>query len=90
MSSIKRCISAEQPGWLELRMALWPADRAEHLPEMLKLCEQPGRYAQFIASTGPAEAIALVKVAVRTRHAGEMPERRTSPPGSRQASTRFR
>jgi aminoglycoside 6'-N-acetyltransferase I len=66
MSSIKRCISVEEPGWLALRMALWPADRLEHLQEMQELCEQPGRYAQFLAHAGSGEPQGLVEVAVRT------------------------
>ncbi len=66
MSSIKRCSSVEQPGWLQLRMALWPADREEHLLEMRKLCEQPGTYAQFIAYAASGEPQGLVEVAVRT------------------------
>jgi aminoglycoside 6'-N-acetyltransferase I len=66
MSSIKPCTSAEQAGWLQLRMALWPADRAEHLPEMQELCEQPGRYAQFIAYSSAGEPQGLVEVALRS------------------------
>lgn len=66
MSSIKRCISIEQPGWLLLRMALWPADRDDHLSDMQTLCEQPGAYAQFIAWSSSGEPQGLVKVALRT------------------------
>jgi aminoglycoside 6'-N-acetyltransferase I len=66
MSSIKRCTSAGQAGWLALRMALWPAERDEHLQEMQELCEQPGRYAQFVACTASGEAQGLVEVALRS------------------------
>lgn len=66
MSSIKRCLSMEEPGWLQLRMALWPDDPANHLQEMQELCEQPGRYAQFIACAASSEPQGLVEVAVRT------------------------
>lgn len=66
MSSIKPCTSVEQAGWLQLRMALWPADRAEHLQEMQELCAQPGRYAQFIAYSGLGEPQGLVEVALRS------------------------
>jgi aminoglycoside 6'-N-acetyltransferase I len=66
MSSIKPCTSPEQPGWLQLRMALWPADRAEHLPEMQEQCAQPERYAQFIACSSAGEPQGLVEVALRS------------------------
>ena len=66
MSSIKRCTGVEQPGWLQLRMALWPANREEHLPEMQELCEQPGRYAQFVACSPAGEPQGLVEVALRS------------------------
>ncbi|MFC0251571.1 aminoglycoside 6'-N-acetyltransferase [Massilia consociata] len=61
-----RCTSVEQVGWLQLRMALWPADRGEHLREMQALCEQPGRYAQFVACTDAGAPQGLVEVALRT------------------------
>jgi aminoglycoside 6'-N-acetyltransferase I len=66
MSSIKPCTTVGQAGWLQLRMALWPAEREEHLLEMQELCAQPGRYAQFIASTASGEPQGLVEVALRT------------------------
>ena len=66
MSLIKPCTSVEQAGWLQLRMALWPADPAEHLPEMQKLCAQPGRYAQFLAYSKAEEPQGLVEVALRS------------------------
>lgn len=47
-------------------MALWPADRDEHLPEMQELCAQPGRYAQFIAYSSVGEPQGLVEVALRS------------------------
>lgn len=66
MSSIKPCTSVEQAGWLQLRMALWPADRIEHLEEMQELCAQPGRYAQFLAYSALGEPQGLVEVALRS------------------------
>ncbi|QOY94589.1 GNAT family N-acetyltransferase [Massilia sp. UMI-21] len=66
MSSIKPCASVEQAGWLQLRMALWPADPAEHLHEMQDLCGQTGRYAQFIAYSDTGEPQGLVEVALRS------------------------
>jgi len=66
MSSIKPCTSVEQVGWLQLRMALWPADPDEHLAEMQELCAQPGRYAQFMAYSSAGEPQGLVEVALRS------------------------
>lgn len=66
MSSIKPCRSVEQAGWLQLRMALWPGDRDEHLQEMQELCAQPGRYAQWIACSRLGEPQGLVEVALRS------------------------
>lgn len=65
MSSIKPCTSVEQAGWLQLRIALWPADQAAHLQEMQELCAQPARYAQFIAYSRLGEPLGLVEVALR-------------------------
>ena len=64
MTTIKRCTSPEQAGWLELRMALWPAESSEHLPEMQDCCAQPGRYAQFVAYSDAGEAQGLVEIAL--------------------------
>lgn len=47
-------------------MALWPADRDEHLPEMQEQCEQPDRYAQFVAYSHAGEPQGLVEVALRS------------------------
>jgi len=66
MSSIKACTSVEQAGWLQLRMALWPADRADHLLEMQELCAQAHRYAQFVAYSDTEEPQGLVEVALRS------------------------
>ena len=66
MSSIKPCTSVEQAGWLQLRMALWPADLADHLQEMQELSAQAGRYAQFIAYSSTGEPQGLVEVALRS------------------------
>lgn len=66
MTSIKRCTSVEQVGWLALRLALWPAERDEHLDEMQELCAQTGRYAQFLAYSPRGEPRGLVEVALRS------------------------
>jgi aminoglycoside 6'-N-acetyltransferase I len=64
---IKRCASAEQPGWLVLRQALWPhCTPEEHLSEMSMFCANPERYAQFIAYAQSGQAMGFVEAAVRT------------------------
>jgi aminoglycoside 6'-N-acetyltransferase I len=65
MTTIKRCTSPEQTGWLALRMALWPEEPAEHLPEMEDCCAQPERYAQFVAYFDLGEPQGLVDIALR-------------------------
>jgi aminoglycoside 6'-N-acetyltransferase I len=78
MTSIKRCTSAEQAGWLALRMALWPAERHEHPEEMRERCAQTGRYAQFLAYSGLGEPQALVEIAMRS---DDVNGAHSSPPG---------
>lgn len=64
---IVRCTSAEQAGWLELRRALWPAPREEHLGEMALMAANPQRFAVFVAYAS-AEAQGLAEAAIRTDH----------------------
>ena len=66
MTTIKRCTSPGQEGWLALRMALWPAESSEHLAEMQDCCAQPQRYAQFLAYSDAGEAQGLVEIALRS------------------------
>lgn len=64
---IRECTSPEQPGWLELRLVLWPHDdRAAHLVEMARFCAEPGRFGQFIAYSKQGETRGLIEVALRT------------------------
>jgi aminoglycoside 6'-N-acetyltransferase I len=64
---IKRCDSAEQPGWLALRQELWPhCTPEEHLSEMSMFCGNPERYAQFIAYAQSGQAVGFIEAAVRT------------------------
>jgi len=62
---IARGTSAEHAGWLELRLALWPAPREEHLGEMALMAANPQRFAAFIAYAS-SEAIGLAEAAMRT------------------------
>jgi aminoglycoside 6'-N-acetyltransferase I len=63
---IEACESADHPGWLRLREALWPGSRAGHLAEM-KLCvSQPARFRQFMAYSPSSEAIGLAEASLRS------------------------
>jgi aminoglycoside 6'-N-acetyltransferase I len=63
---IEACESAEQPGWLRLRQALWPdCSREEHLSEMASFVADPRRYGQFVAYSPSREAVGLVEASVR-------------------------
>jgi aminoglycoside 6'-N-acetyltransferase I len=64
--SVERCTSVKQPGWLELRQALWPhCTREEHLSEMSSFLANPQRYAQFVAYSA-GQAVGFVEAAVRS------------------------
>jgi len=63
---IEACESAEHPGWLRLRQALWPGSAEEHLAEMRTFVSNRGRYAQFIAYSESREAIGLAEASVRS------------------------
>ena len=64
---IERCTSPNHPGWLQLRIALWPHHTAEALlREMAQLHEEPSRYAQFISSSPSGTPQGFVEVAVRS------------------------
>ena len=63
---IARCAAVDQPGWLELRQALWPnCSREEHLAEMASFCKNPRRYAQFVAYSQFPQAVGFVEVSLR-------------------------
>jgi aminoglycoside 6'-N-acetyltransferase I len=63
---VKRCTSADAPGWLDLRLALWPASREEHLAEMALMAANPQRFAAFIAHASTGAALGLAEAAIRT------------------------
>lgn len=65
--SIHQCSSNDQPGWLALRMALWPhASREEHLAEMAEMLSQPTRFIQFLACADDGEAVGLLEMSIRS------------------------
>jgi aminoglycoside 6'-N-acetyltransferase I len=63
---IRPCTRVDEPGWLEMRQALWPeASRAEHLDEMQTFLDQPQRYGQFIGLDGAGRPTGFIEAAVR-------------------------
>jgi aminoglycoside 6'-N-acetyltransferase I len=64
---IERCTRCEQPGWLELRDALWPQERDVQLAEMAAIAAQPQqRFAAFVAYAKDGEVQGFAEAAIRT------------------------
>jgi aminoglycoside 6'-N-acetyltransferase I len=64
--SIRPCTGIDQPGWLELRMTLWPhCTREEHLAEMAEMLRQPGQFIQFLACADDGKPAGLLEMSVR-------------------------
>ncbi|HEY0857561.1 MAG TPA: aminoglycoside 6'-N-acetyltransferase [Albitalea sp.] len=64
---IERCLSADHPGWFDLRRALWPEGSAdEHRDEMATFCARPDRFVQFVARETAGPAMGFVEAALRS------------------------
>jgi aminoglycoside 6'-N-acetyltransferase I len=64
---IAACSSIECPGWLDLRLALWPHDSAkEHLAEMAAFVAEPNRFAQFVAYNETSKPVGFIEAALRS------------------------
>lgn len=64
---IEACESAEHPGWLRLRQALWPeGSREQQAAEMRSLVANPARYRQLIAYSRSREAIGFAEASLRS------------------------
>lgn len=64
---IERCASVAQPGWLELRQALWSdCSRVDHMIEMHSFIERPDRFAQFVADGENGRPIGLAEASLRS------------------------
>src|SRR5688572_1146678 len=63
---IRQCGSTRDPGWLEMREALWPhASRPEHLSEMQGLLDDPDRFAALVAHKEPDGPAGFAEASIR-------------------------
>lgn len=63
---IKRCVSLDQPGWLEMRMALWPdASAEEHRGYMAISLAQPERFLQLMMYDEQRVPIGFIEGSIR-------------------------
>jgi aminoglycoside 6'-N-acetyltransferase I len=64
---IERCNSLEQPGWLELRLALWSdANADEHRGYMALSLAQPERFLQLMMYDSRRVAVGFIEGSIRT------------------------
>jgi aminoglycoside 6'-N-acetyltransferase I len=67
--AIEPCLTVAHPGWLTLRMELWPRHTAtDHGREMATFCANPDRFAQFVACDAERTALGFVELALRSDH----------------------
>lgn len=64
---IERCASPDQPGWLEMRLALWPdATAGEHRDYMVLSLAQPERYLQLVIYDEHRHPLGFIEGSIRT------------------------
>jgi len=64
---IERCSSLDQPGWLELRLALWPdATADEHRGYMAISLAQPERYLQLMLYDDRRQPLGFIEGSIRS------------------------
>ena len=62
-----QCTSTGQDGWLSLRRQLWPeGSQDEHLDEMQRFVDQPGRFFQLVAYDADRQPAGFAEAALRT------------------------
>ena len=65
-TSIERCASLEHPGWLDMRLALWPdATADEHRGYMALALAQPERFLQLMIYDEKRRAIGFIEGSIR-------------------------
>lgn len=66
---VEVAISAEDPGWLHMRVSLWPDTAPEaHLSEMADMLAKPDRYAAFLARDPAGTTLGFAEVSLRTEY----------------------
>jgi aminoglycoside 6'-N-acetyltransferase I len=64
---IERCSSLDQPGWLDMRLALWPdADADEHRGYMAICLAQPERFLQLMMYDESRQPVGFVEGSIRS------------------------
>jgi aminoglycoside 6'-N-acetyltransferase I len=67
--SIESCEDTAHPGWLTLRLLIWPDESKEgHLDEMAEQSSRPDKFCQFIARDTLGFPIGLAEASVRTEY----------------------
>jgi len=65
-TTIERCTAIDQPGWLELRLALWPdATADQHRSYMALSLTQPERFLQLVAYDTQRRAVGFIEGSIR-------------------------
>ena len=63
---IERCTAVDQPGWLDLRLALWPdATADEHRAYMALSLTQPERFLQLVIYDAGRQPIGFIEGSIR-------------------------
>jgi len=63
---IERCSSLDQPGWLDMRLALWPdATADDHRAYMAISLAQPERFLQLVMYDARRQPIGIIEGSIR-------------------------
>lgn len=63
---LERCDSPDQPGWLDMRLALWPdATTEDHREYMAMALAQPERYLHLILYDTKREPVGFIEASIR-------------------------
>jgi len=66
-TTIERCTSLDQPGWLDFRLALWPdATADDHRGYMAISLAQPERFLQLMMYDADHQPIGFIEGSIRT------------------------
>jgi aminoglycoside 6'-N-acetyltransferase I len=64
---IERCTSLDQPGWLEMRVVLWPdATPDDHRGHMAILLAQPERFLQLMIYDAQRQPLGFIEGSIRS------------------------